>query len=413
MSDRARLMLAGAVLVGGVLGALPSAVQAQGNIGAQGVTPQWTFRGRGLLSTPVIRSGGDEMDTRWQLIDFADTNLMTRLDTALYDDTIASFAVGARLTDADSPLWPVYLSQVEGALQTRYFVFQAGRRRRPSVGVTMPTLRDEDLLHFIFPLNPFSAGGLEEDAIFTDLVSGTLRWDMRWHAQLFLESLRNTTDTGNPADRAGIEPNSGALRLYYDQLPALRRVSILRHAGVGFYAQRNDDRIDGLGDRALMWQTKAEASVNVWPDPIHLVDARATLVYQHGVTDQPIDSITDSWRARYVSGALALRYLYAPYQLDRFQAGLSAGYRRLVDQPGWEAAIIPSLVYRPGGNLDIVLQYAFKRRSNELNAMIDSVPRREHRVELAFSYTFEVQLFGTVNLPRDLVNADYNYVPVN
>ena len=399
-------LLVGACLV------VASSADAQGNIGARGVTPQWTFGGRGLVSTPVIRDGGDAMDTRWKLVDFADTGLMTLLDTALYDDTIASFAMGVRITDSDSPLWPAYLMQLEGALQTRHFVFQAGRRRRPSVGVTMPTLRDEDLLHFIFPLNPFSAGGLEEDAIFTDLLSGTLRWDFRWHAQLFVESLRNTTETGDPNDRAGIEPNSGGLRLYYDQLPALTRVSVIRHAGVGFYAQRAGSRIPEISDRNLMWQGKAETAINLWPDPIHLVDVRATAIYQHGATDNSLDTITGNWRARYVSGALAFRYLYAPYQLDRFQAGLSLAYRSLVDRPGWETAVIPSLVFMAGGNTDIVLQYMFKRRSDELSAA-DSIPRREHRIELAFSYTFEVTLFGTVNLPRDLVNADYNYVPVN
>ena len=230
--------------------------------------------------------------------------------------------------------------QLEAALQTRYFVFQAGRRRRPSVGVTMPTLRDEDLLHFIFPLNPYSEAGLEEDAIFTDMISGTFRLDFRWHAQLFVESLRNTTETGDPSDRADFEPNSGGIRLFYDQLPALHRVSILRHAGVGFFAQRGASMIPEL-DADLMWQVKAETALNLWPDPIHLVDVRATAIYQHGVNQGSIDSMSDNWRARYVSGALAFRYLFAPYQLDRFQAGLSLGYRALVDRPGWEGGSDP------------------------------------------------------------------------
>ena len=390
---------------------MTSTVAAQGNVGSQGVTPQWSFSGRGLASTAVNSRGGDDLDSDWELLDYSDTMVSTRLDSALYDETIASFAFGLRLTDIDSPLSPAYLMQVEAALQGRYLVFQAGRRRRPSIGVTMPTLRDEDLLHFIYPLNPYSTGALEEDAIFTDLLSLTFRWDFRWHAQLFVESLRDTVQTGDPADRAGIEPNSGGLRLYYDQLPALTRVSVVRHAGVGFYAQRGGSRIPELG-RDLMWQAKGEAAVNLWPDPIHLVDARATVLYQRGATDNPLDSVSDTWRARYVSGAVALRYLYAPYQVDRFQAGLSVGYRRFVDREGWEVAAIPNFVYRAGANVDLVLQYAYKRRSDALG-MIDSFPRREHRVELALSYTFNVTLFNTINIPRDLVNADYNYVPVN
>lgn len=351
------------------------------------------------------------MDNSWSLLDYADTSLSTRVDSALYDETIASFAFGVRLTDADSPLAPAYLMQVEAALQGEHVVLQVGRRRRPSVGVSMPTLRDEDLLHFIYPLNPYSTGGLEEDAIFTDIISTTFRMNFRWHGQVFVESLRDTTQTGDPADRAGIEPNSGGIRLFYDQLPALQRVSVVRHVGVGFFAQRGGSRIPQLG-RDVLWQAKAESSINLWPDPIHLVDVRSTVLYQHGTTDAPFESVSDTWRGRYVSGALAFRYLYAPSQVDRFQAGVSFGFRSFIEQQGWETAVIPNVVYQAGANVDLVLQYAYTRRSDSLS-FVEGLPGQEHRIELAVGYRFSVALFNTVNIPRDLVNADYNYVPVN
>jgi hypothetical protein len=275
----------------------------------------------------------------------------------------------------------------------------------------MPTLRDEDLLTFLYPLNPYSAGGLEEDAIFTDLISLTYRSDFRWHARFFVESLRDTTATGDPATRAGIEPNGGGVHLYYAQIPALRRVSVLRQAGVGVFARRAGSKISAL-DADLLWQTKAEAAANLWPDPVHLVDLRASMLYQHGIDDDAVDSVTDDWRSRYAAGVLALRYMWAPDQLDRAQAGVSVGYRRLLDSDLWEVAVIPSVVYRAGGNLDLILQYSYQQRQRQLSAARGAA-EHEHRIELALSYTFGVTLFGSVNLPSDLVNADYNYVPVN
>lgn len=386
----------------------PSRLCAQGNVGSQGVTPQWTFSGRGLVSTPLVISGDDELEPKWHLLDMADTHLSTRVDSALYDDTIASFALGVRLTDADSPLSPAYLMQAEAALQGRYVAFEVGRRRRPSGGVSLPTLRDEDLLEFIYPLNPYSVAGLEEDAIFTDLISATFRLDFRWHAQLFIESLRNTEKTADPADRAGIRPNSGGLRLFYSQLPALHRVSVFREVGLGLYMQ--PDGVDGR--KQTLWQLKADAALNLWPDAIHVVDVRTVALYQQGVKSEMFENVGDTWRTNYVSGALALRYLYAPYQLDRFQAAVNVGARRLIDQDGWEFIAIPNLVYRAGANVDVVAQYAYRHRSSEL-ASLDALAGDEHRIELALSYTFSVPLYGTINLPRDLINADYNYVPVN
>ncbi len=382
--------------------------RAQGNVGSQGVTPQWTFSGRGLLSTPLVISGDDELDTKWHLLDMADTHLSTRVDSALYDDTIASFALGVRITDADSPLSPAYLMQAEAAVQGRYLALEVGRRRRPSGGVSFPTLRDEDLIEFIYPLNPYSLAGLEEDAIFTDLISATFRLDFRWHAQLFVESLRNTEKTGNAADRAGVRPNSGGLRLFYSQLPALHRVSVVRGVGLGFYLQ--PDGVDGR--KQTLWQLKTDAALNLWPDPIHVVDVRAVALYQHGFEQGVFENVGNTWRTKYVSGALALRYLYAPYQVDRFQAAVNFGARRLIDQDGWELIAIPNIVYRAGANLDLVAQYLYRHRSSELSSL-DELASDEHRIELALSYTFSVPLYGTINLPRDLINADYNYVPVN
>ena len=91
---------------------------------------------------------------------------------------------------------------------------------------------------------------------------------------------------------------------------------------------------------------------------------------------------------------------------------MSVGARRLVAPRAWELAVIPSFVYMAGGNVDIIGQYAFYRRSRQLSTL-EEIDATEHRAEVAVSYTFDVPLYGTVNIPRDLVNADYNYVPVN
>lgn len=276
----------------------------------------------------------------------------------------------------------------------------------------MPTLRDEDLLEYIFPLNPYSVAGLEEDVLFTDLLAVTLRADFRWHAQLFLESLRNTTRTGSPTDPAALDPNSAGVRLFFDELPALARVRFIKHAEVGFLAQRADgDFVPELQDD-VMWQAIGSFSANLYPDPVNLLDVRLAGLYQHGVAGEPWMSTTDQWRGRYVSGALALRYLHAPYQLDRFQASVTVAMRQFTDREARAVSVVPNILYRLGQNVDLFLQYIFTYRGGDLASLPES-PEQEHRIELAFSYHFSVSLNDTINLPRDLLNADYNYVPVN
>lgn len=378
---------------------------------AQEVSPRWTLDGRGLLSTPVVLAGDEELGTEWVLADFADSHVRTRFDQALFDDTIGGFALGARLTDRDSPVGPVYLYQVEGTIDAEHAVVRVGRTRRPVLGVSFPTLRDEDLLTFVYPLNAYSAGGLEEDVLFSEVASLTLRADFRWHAQLFIESLRNTTDTGDPSEAADFQPNAAGIRLFYDQLPELARISRIKHAGVALYGQRLGDRVPGL-DGFAIYQLQGSFSTNLYPDPVHLLDLRVIGLYQHGAEDETWAGITDTWRGRYVSGAAALRYLYGSYQLDRLQAAVTGALRRYVDRDAWELRVVPAVMYRLGVGIDLALQYSYSRRSNALDQATGE-PRHEHRLELAFSYGFSVMVNDTINTPRDILNADYSYIPVN
>lgn len=378
---------------------------------AQEVSPRWTVEGRGLITSPVVVTPDGDDEVRWVLVNPADSHINTRFDQALFDDSVGGFAFGVRLTDPDSPVGPTYLYQAEGTLQGEHVVFNAGRTRRALPDIMFPTLRDEDLLTFVQPLNVYSAGGLEEDALFSDMVSLTLREDFRWHAQVFVEALRNTVVTGDPARTGEPEPTTAGIHLYYDELPAMVRLDRIKHAGVAVLANRLGDRAPGLDGDALV-QAMGTLSFNLVPDPVHLVDMRFVGVYQHGVEDASWSTTTDVWRGRYVSGATAIRYLYSDYMLDKFQVGLSGGYRRYVDRSEGEARVVPSAIWRLGVNTDVGLQYMWSHRGDEL-ARASGTTQTEHRFEVAFSYGFEVMVNDTINTPRDILNAEYSYIPVN
>lgn len=382
-----------------------------GSVAAQELSPRWTLKGRGLLSTPVVAAGAGDLDVDWVLADYADTHIATRLDQALFDDTIGAFALGARLTDRDSPVGPVYLYQVEAGVDAEHVEVRLGRTRRPILGIGFPTLRDEDLLTFLYPLNPYSVGGLEEDVLFSEVGSVLLRADFRWHAQLFIESLRNTTDTGTPAQAADFEPNAAGIRLFYDELPEVARIRRIKHAGVALYGARMGDRAPDV-DRFAIYQLQGSLALNLYPDPIHLLDLRVLGLYQHGSEDETWTDVTDTWRGRYVSAAAALRYLWGSYQLDRFQASVAGGYRRYTERDAWELRVIPTAMVQLGVGVGLAFQYAYSRRSDTLNGATGE-PRNEHRFELALSYEFEVMVNDTINTPRDILNADYRYIPVN
>ena len=405
MNDRTRLttpILAAALLLAA---AAPRA-------GAQEVSPRWSFFGRGLLAVTVADEGGAPLAPDWTLVNHADTAVNMRVDQLLFGRTVGAFAVGARLTDRDSPLGDVYLFQAAAHLEGRNWTATFGRSRRPTRTVEFPTLRDEDLLTFTAPLNPYSLGGLEEDALFGDFLAVTWRRDMRWHVTGSIESPRNTLAGGDPADPGDFAPRGGGLRLHFEELPAYARLNRWKHAGVSVRAFEAGDRL-GVGSYApdLVWQGTAALALNLRADPIHLWDLRVVGLVQDGREVVRPGGVTDDWQASYWSVAAGLRYLHAPYQLDRLQLGLSAGYRRYAEGDVWEARVIPSAVYRLGVNVDLAAQYKYSRRQADLAAA--GMPETGHVFEVAFVYGFDVRVNDSFVLPRHILNVEHEYVPAN
>jgi len=297
--------------------------------------------GRGVLTTKVTQRGHSGQDVDWHYVDAADTHLTLRLDQALFSDAIGGIALGGRITDGDSPVGPVYLYQAALDVSSEHVAFVLGRTRRPMLGVSFPTLRDEDLLTFLYPLNPYSVGRIEEDVLFSEIIAVTYWYRFRWHAQVYGEALRATLDSGDPAERDRFEPNAGGIRLYYDELPSLAKVKRLKHVGLSLHMQRADGRLPDV-DRPVLWQLQGTTSVGLFPDPIHLLDFRLTVLYQHGLRDREWTERHHSWWGQYIGGAAALRYLWAPAQMDRLQASVTFGYRRYLDRDAWELRVMPT-----------------------------------------------------------------------
>ncbi|MGM0577117.1 MAG: hypothetical protein ACQEXJ_15435 [Myxococcota bacterium] len=382
---------------------------AAGESAAQEVSPRWTFSGRGMLSNDIAEEGGGDVEPTWTLWNPSDTSVNVRVDNVFFEQYIGGFALGVRLTEPDSPLAPMYLYQVAGALAGEWWTVTAGRSRRPTIGVEFPTLRDEDLLEFRHPLTQFSVGGLEEDALFSDQAVLTLHRDFRWHAQLSLESLRDTTDSGDPAEAGPPRPNAMSVRLFYDELPDLGKVVRVKHVEVGLFGQ--DARSVPDNEQDIAWSLKGSASLNLNADPIHLLDLRAVAMHQHGIIQDGLGDVTATWRGRYVSGAAALRYLYAPDQLERLQVSLSGGYRWMNKAETSEWRVIPTVVWRLAVNSDLGFQYTWSHREAELASAV-SAPEDEHLFQLAYVFHFDVRIHDSFSRPRSILNADYDYVPV-
>ncbi len=390
-------------------GLIPDSV---GQLQAQSSVPRITLAGNGLVSfniNGITSTTGASSNTDVGTVnDFSDTFVMLRLDQQLYNEDRVGVIVGFLFPDARSDLGQVFYHRVQVFYDAKNFRGTLGRSRLGNFVLEFPTLREEDLLDYGFVLNPFVNA---EDSEFSRYGNIARFRVYQFDTRLILEgqatNLAVTDDSGRRVDDFDI--NNVSARVMYRLPSAVRFRSIVREAGIGWFANNIDEQT-----RNWIHSVVGGAAFNLVRNPLNNIAFQTQVVYNGGAGILGARSTGDlaapRVRARSKSVALlaSFRLLRRPYQLQRFQAAITAGYKRFPDVDASEYVFIPNVFFRLGQGVDLGVQYQY-RRFNDAFAVALGV-RREQSVKFTLNFQFQAMFNNYFGERDDILNLEHGYI---
>ena len=156
------------------------------------------------------------------------------------------------------------------------------------------------------------------------------------------------------------------------------------------------------------------AAINLTRNPLGNLEFRMQGVYNFGVDDlsdlgtTPLAGSLGRARAESLSLVGSLRLLSRPYQLDRFQAAITGGYKNFVYREGSQFTIVPNVFFRLGQGVDVGLQYQYERFDEALAAQIGR--RSDQSVMLTLSFRFQLMFNDYFGERDDILNMEHGYI---
>lgn len=162
----------------------------------QNLSPQIEIAAVGLGTLNYSRTG--ESDGKGT-VSFSDSSLLLGASQRLYDDAIGSFTFGGVTTDVankgtdNGSNFFIHQSFVD--YQSSTLEILAGRTDNPSAHlVDFPTLRGDDLITLLNPLDPLSNGENLEEHRYSNVVSATLNQNLSYFENIHVQHLINSAD---------------------------------------------------------------------------------------------------------------------------------------------------------------------------------------------------------------------------
>jgi len=158
----------------------------------------------------------------------------------------------------------------------------------------------------------------------------------------------------------------------------------------------------------------AATALNLYPDPIHLVDFRIQGIYNNGDGDAtlvaPDPSPNSTFRVRSIRGLAALRYQFSKSMIPTFQVAATGGYASYFDTAAansWGGTI--NGFYNLGSHFVVGVQYLLRRDSQLLRSALGT-PEFGHSVQAVLRFGFEFTVNALPN--RDsILNNEHSYIP--
>lgn len=379
---------------------------------AQESRPRLTLGGRGLVSVNLDRTrglapeGGTLTSESSTVSDFSDTFVLLRLDQLLYGNDRVGMVVGFLFPDADTDLGQVFYDQINVFYDARTYRVQLGRTRLGNFLVEFPTLREEDVLEYGYVLNAFSDAENSEFSRYGNVIRGELfRWNSRVILRAQAANWAVTDRTGKLLDQFDV--NAAGASLTYRLPEALRYQGVVRDLSVGIQSQNLDEP-----GQAWIHSVMAAAAVNLSRHPLRSVTLTGQIVRNFGMDGVDAAELLTSpqGRARASSTALlgSLRVLLRPYQLDRLQAAVTAGYKAFDDIDASRFTVLPNLFFRLGQGVDLGIQYQYERLGGMMAQALGNRDRHSLKLTLALGFT---SVFNDYFGERDdILNIEHGFI---
>jgi hypothetical protein len=367
------------------------------------LAPQIEIDGVGIGTLNYRPSGPDSKYKAG--IDFNDSSLLFGAAQRLYENGgIGSLGFGVLATDETNAGTgiPLFIHQAFLDYQTKSIEFLIGRSDNPSSHIVdFPTIREENLITFTNPLNPFSDGGNMEEHRYSNVASFTLNQELTFFENVHVQHLIDSLGIDNNP----VALNSAGVTFEYLSPPGMESLTRLVSAGIGY--ERQITQIPGAGD---LNQIYGGAVVNLNKSVTDRIDLRAFDLVNFGSDLSQFQNPSHTYQAGYNTVAAAVRYLRSPFGKPGFQFSLTGGYKKFftVQANSWALALTG--VKRLGAGFDLVAQYSIERRNGSLASQYQG-RTTEHIMEVGLIFNFGATFNERISPRRSLLNFKHQYIP--
>jgi hypothetical protein len=382
------------------------AIQAQPVpvMGDQSLTPQLEIAGSGIGTLGINDIGGPSSANTG--INFSDSALLVGAAQRLSDgESIGSTGLGwLTLDDTNKGLsTQLFLNQAFLDYQSERLEFLIGRTDNPTAHIIdHPTLRGDDMITLLNPLNPFSNGKNVEEHRYSNVASMTFNQGLKYFESFHVQHLINSSGIGSDT---GI--NSFGTEFQYMGPPGMDAFSRVPSFAFGYeHFTLASDATSGLH------QVYIGGTLNLNTSVTNRFDLSVQDIVGLGSTLKGFRNITDSFQANSNDIAASLRYLVTPFGQPGYQLSLSGAFKNYFDiSESNSYGGIFAAVKRLGQGFDLVAQYQTQWRASQLAAVQSNSQKFEQTAEIGFIFNFDTTINQHLAPRRSLLNMEHQYVP--
>lgn len=373
--------------------------------GDQSLTPQLEISGVGVatLSGSHLRSAGSNSSSA--AINFSDSGLFIGAAQRLGDQlTIGSAGLGwLTIEDTNKGLsTQLFLNQGFLDYQSERFEALIGRSDNPTAHlVDFPTIRGDDMITLLNPLNPYSNGENPEEHRYSNVASLTVNQALRYFESIHVQHLINSARIGSDT---GI--NSFGAEFQYLCPPSLEAFETFPSFGFGF-----EHFTLPTATSSGLHELYAGGSLNLNSSVTRRLELSLQDIAGFGSGLKIFKQVNDSYQANSNVIAASIRYLSNPFGKFGYQLSLTGAYKNYfdVDQANSFGALLTG-VKRLGEGFALTAQYQSQIRNAALAAVQSSSNRFEQTLELGFVFSFDSVINQQLTPRRTLLNMQNRFI---
>lgn len=343
-------------------------------------------------------------------LNIADSSLLFGFGKYLFDDRRYGFAVlGFKIPDDGTDLKDdLYIHEAHVGFGGPSYELKLGRSQLGNSLIAFPTIRDDDLLDYLFVPNGSSNAEAEEYQQFGSVLAGS--WWMTRTVQIDGGITGRTRTDAGGARVTSSDLNGGYLGVAFSVPEAIKFDRGLRYAGIRIDTQHADVPGSGLPKETLTSLIGA-VSLNLNDDPEETWNLDAQAIFNDGASVPDLSSPATRARAKSRALAVALRYGKRPALQTRWQAALNLAWRDYGDFSNASAyTIAPTYVYRLGSGVELLAQYRYTHNDSTLAAAVGH--ERQQLIQFGLSFAFDNTFNESVGERGSILNLEHDTLDI-